>query len=304
MFRHIVVGADESPEAHDAVALGAALATATGSNLTLLTSLRNSATSSDRVVDHGLALSEAERRLRAECKRWAPEACIEVATASDAAQALSSYVSRCGADLVVVGSSRHAQTGRCAIGRIGRRLLDRTPAALAIAARGLSGRLPQLATIAVGYDGNPESEVALRLADDLASARDARLVIETIYEPDIPALILSESSPSQMVEEPHAIERRGALKVAGRAVARRSPKSQLRATVGDPGLELRRTSAGVDLMVIGSRRWVPGARLVLGGTGETLVSECGCSLLIARQAAALPGSDRGDRAAHVAVVHH
>jgi nucleotide-binding universal stress UspA family protein len=52
------------------------------------------------------------------------------------------------------------------------------------------------------------------------------------------------------------------------------------ATVGDPGYELRAFSDTVDLVVVGSRRWGPLARLVSGGVGETLVTDASCSILI------------------------
>ena len=39
-------------------------------------------------------------------------------------------------------------------------------------------------------------------------------------------------------------------------------------------------AAGADLLVIGSRRWGPLSRLVVGSTGEELVRESPCSLLL------------------------
>ena len=35
----------------------------------------------------------------------------------------------------------------------------------------------------------------------------------------------------------------------------------------------------LDLLVIGSRRWGPAARVVLGGTGEAVMHEAACSVL-------------------------
>ena len=52
------------------------------------------------------------------------------------------------------------------------------------------------------------------------------------------------------------------------------------ATVGDPGYEMRAFSEAVDLLVVGSRRWGPVARIVTGGVGETLVTDASCSVLI------------------------
>jgi nucleotide-binding universal stress UspA family protein len=47
-----------------------------------------------------------------------------------------------------------------------------------------------------------------------------------------------------------------------------------------PAASLLDLSAATDLLVIGSRRWGPLARLLLGGTGEALVHGAQCSVLI------------------------
>ena len=43
---------------------------------------------------------------------------------------------------------------------------------------------------------------------------------------------------------------------------------------------MRACSEAVDLLVVGSRRWGPMARIVTGGVGETLVTDASCSVLI------------------------
>jgi nucleotide-binding universal stress UspA family protein len=40
------------------------------------------------------------------------------------------------------------------------------------------------------------------------------------------------------------------------------------------------SSKAIHLVVVGSRRWGPVARLVSGGVGETLVTDASCSILI------------------------
>ena len=47
-----------------------------------------------------------------------------------------------------------------------------------------------------------------------------------------------------------------------------------------PAASLLGLAATSDLLVIGSRRWGPVARLLLGGTGEALVHGAPCSLLV------------------------
>ena len=283
MFKRIIVGADGSPEGQDAVVLGAEIAAATGAGLTLLQSFAPFLLSTKGEMDRDSQIHEAERLLRADRHQFAPNAHIEIVADSNPARALREHAERWNADLVVIGSSRHAAFGRSCIGQTGRRLLDNMPAALAIAQRGLHEQGVRLGTIAVGYDGGPEAERALRLADDLAYSAGAELLIETVNPEPLPAIAIgaTEGGGWESVRE-H--ERRGARELGLRAAARATSRVQVDARVSDPGHELRELSSSVDLMVIGSRRWGAFARVVLGGVGETLVSDCGSSLIIARRA--------------------
>lgn len=283
MRMRIVVGAQDSPEGQDAVALGAMLAATGGGALTLLRAL-GPPTAAERPHDREMRLARAERDLHDAARRHAPDARIEISEDADPARALCEYAERSDADMVVIGSSRRAADGRCAIARTGRSLLKTLPAAIAIAARGLRGQPPRLTRIAVGYDGGTESRRALQLADALAVAADAELYIETIYEQPIPALVLGEPSTPEVVQELRENERRGAISVASRAVTRTSPRVRLHVRVGEPGREIRHASERADLTVIGSRRWGPCARVLLGGAGETLASDCGSSLIVTSRA--------------------
>ena len=71
-----------------------------------------------------------------------------------------------------------------------------------------------------------------------------------------------------------------ALAEAQEAIASIDVTAHVDAVIGDPGLQLRTLSESVDLIVVGSRRWGPLARLVTGGVGETLVADSSCSVLI------------------------
>ena len=75
-------------------------------------------------------------------------------------------------------------------------------------------------------------------------------------------------------------QRKLALAEAQAAVSHLEVPAEVSVTLGDPGYELRGFSDAVDLVVVGSRRWGPIARLVTGGVGETLVGGAGCSVLI------------------------
>jgi nucleotide-binding universal stress UspA family protein len=169
-----------------------------------------------------------------------------------------------------------------AIGRSGRQLLYDAPFALALAARGVHESNAQLGGIAVGYDGGPESQHALALAAELARAADARLLVRRVVEDQVPAFTPEEWMNLEDWDHDHIWEgvRHRALTEAEAAVSALGVSAETTATVGDPGYDLRRVSKTVDLVVLGSRRWGPIARLVTGGVGETLVTDSECSIII------------------------
>jgi nucleotide-binding universal stress UspA family protein len=49
---------------------------------------------------------------------------------------------------------------------------------------------------------------------------------------------------------------------------------------GSPPDELKRLSREVDLLVIGSRRWGAAARVLLGSTGEEVMRDASCAVMV------------------------
>ena len=282
MFKHIAVGCDGSHEGRDAVALGAAIASATGARLSLVGVFPPSFLPVEGVTDRKTLRTEATRALRRERDLLAPDAFIHTVADMSVARALRHYAERSHADLVIVGSSRSAPPGHVAIGRHGRQLLYDAPFALGLAARDLHEHGMRLGAVGVGYDGGPEAEAALGMAADLARAADARLLVRRVVEDRVPVLggdawiAMADWSHEQMWET----ARQNALAQARETALELGAASEMSATIGDPGYEIRALSEAVDLVVVGSRRWGPIARLVTGGVGETLVRDASCSILI------------------------
>jgi len=298
MFRRIVVGADGTSEGRDAVALGASIATATGAGLTLLQSFPPPLISTTDSSDRRSLARQAEKLLASDRRKFAPTAHTEVAADSNTARALCLNAERWHADLVVIGSSRRAASGRCSIGQTGRGLLDRAPFALAIARRGLHEEDVQLSRIAVGYDGGAESKLALYFADQLATGADAELLIQTVVQERLPSLTYGGFLETEKWDELRELDRLSALALSRDAAAGTTARSQADARIGYPGFLLRELSESVDLMVIGSRRWGVIARVVLGGVGETLASDCGSSLLITCRSLRVPNPPPAREADH------
>jgi nucleotide-binding universal stress UspA family protein len=294
VFKHIVVGCNGTPESQDAAALGAAIASGTGARLSLLgvfpISLFPLPGNERRTLR-----AEATRVLRRERHRFAPEAITHTAADSSVPRALRRFAERRHAGLVIIGSSPSAPPGHAAISRRGRQLLQDMPFALCLATRGLHEREAELKAIGVGYDGGPESDIALGLAAELAQATDTKLLVRRVVDDRIPVFAADQWRDVEDLSHDRIWEgaREEALAEAEAAVAGLGIHADVSATLGDPGYELRSFSEMVDMIVVGSRRWGAIARLVSGGVGETLVADAKCSVLIVPRPAA--GQRRGER---------
>src|SRR6185436_12526898 len=77
------------------------------------------------------------------------------------AKGIQTVAAKEGASLIVIGSSGRGGTGRVLAGTTAERLLHGAPCPVAVAPAGYAATDHAIATIAVGYDGSPESEAAL-----------------------------------------------------------------------------------------------------------------------------------------------
>lgn len=282
VFRHIAVGSDGGAQGRDAVALGAAIASDTGARLSLVGVFPPAFLPVEGVSDRRTMRAQVARSLRRQRDELAPDASVHTVADMSVARALGHFAERRHADLLVVGSSHSAEPGQARIGRSGRQLIYHAPFALGIAVRGFHEHEPRLDAVGVGYDDGPEARAALVVAGDLAAAAQATLRVRRVVEDRVPVfsgeawIALADWSHDDMWQR----ERRDALVAAEAATSGLPVRAEVSATVGDPGYEMRAFSSEVDLIVVGSRRWGPLARLVTGGVGETLVAGAACSILI------------------------
>lgn len=282
----IAVGVDGFPEGNDAVVLGATLAQATQSELLLVAVHPDPLVVMPEEMNWKSLDRQAEAKLRETCDLFSPQARIAVETDLFVPRALERVVGREHRDLLVVGSSRRGPEGRVRIGKRTRQLLCHLRCALAIAPRGWhKGPERGLRRIGVGYDGGGESDAALALAGSLALVADAELRVCAVVDDRVPpigwsALATGGAAAGRWEETVHA--EMDALRDFGLSGARATGASaQVEVHRGRPADALLKLSAEVDLLVIGSRRWGPVARLLLGGTGEALAHHAACPLLVA-----------------------
>lgn len=288
-FARIAVGVDGYAEGRDAAVLGATFARVTGAELMLV------AVHPDPLVVLPPELGwtgmrkQAEALLRETRDAFAPQARIDVETDWSIPRALERVVARTHRDLLVLGSSRRAHAGRLRIGTRTRQLLGSCRCPLAIAPRGLSEAPARpLERIGVGYDASPESQAALALAGSIARAADSRLVVRAVVEDRLP--VVGWSAARELAEamwdellEPEVASLRESTQAAVKATG---AEAEVDAVPGAPPAILKELSDDVDLLVIGSRRWGAVARVLLGTTGETLMHDAGCPVVVVPRPAA------------------
>ncbi len=89
-----------------------------------------------------------------------------------------------GIDLIVVGSPHRGAVGRALIGSVADNLLHGSPRPVVVAPRGYAGeRHEPFRRIAVGHDGTPEADAALRAAEALALRSNALIDVLTVLAP-------------------------------------------------------------------------------------------------------------------------
>lgn len=282
----IAVGVDGLPEGEDAAALGAALAEATGADLFLV------AVESDPLILPSPAglnwkadRKEAQLMLNRVRASVAPGARSAVETDFSVPRALQRVVHHRRGGLLVMGSSRQGPEGKVRIGKRTRQLLGHFEFPLAIAPRGFRKHSESgFARIGVGSDGEAEAQAALELADSIALSAGAELLLYAVVDDRTPAIGWSRfasggAAHAQWEDAVFAeIERRRADAEA--AAEAGGARAQVEIKRGRPADALLELSESVDLVVIGSRRWGPVKRLLLGTTGEALLHDAACPVVV------------------------
>ncbi|HWG09372.1 MAG TPA: universal stress protein [Solirubrobacteraceae bacterium] len=273
MFTNVLVGVDGGANGRDAIALARQLADPEG-KITLAHVHRGDL---DPLIAMGRGLLKAEREASSRLlvdERLATgvEAELREVIALSAGAGLHGQAESQGADLLVVGSSRHGALGRALLGDNARAALNGAPCAVAIASHGYAHEQAKLATIGVAYDGSPESKAALQAVRTVAAKTGAEVQLRQVVF--IPSMSYSGPIPVHLGEGIQEMVKQGERRVgeitgvAGKAV------------YGSPREELEAFSDGVDLLAVGSRSYGPVKRLMFGSTANYLARHAGCSLLV------------------------
>lgn len=264
MFRKIVVGVNEEYRgARDAITLAERLL-APGGELTLL----HVYPARGPVYPGVAATVEAPAReaARALLERAQGDAGVRSdlrwRAADSLGQGLHELCEIAGADLLVVGSSRHSLRGRVKLGDATHAALNGAPCAVAIAPRGYAVDPGAIREIGVGYDGSPESEHALSVARGLAAELGAK--VSALQAVSIP----NDAFTAGVLPLSDAVE--GLVDGARQQIAALGNVEPY-AAYGQAAEELAIYSGSVDLLIVGSRGYGPIGRLMHGSTSGRLV---------------------------------
>ena len=279
--RRLVVGVDGSQRSLDAVALARRLAAPDGTAVLVANVCPHSLyIPADTIAEQAaLAVIERLRPALDELAHWEPR----IVDGLSAAGGLQYLADLEGADLLVVGSSRHGVLSRVALGGAGRRLLHGPPCPVVVAPRGY--RAPadgRAGVVGAALDGSPESRDALAVAAGWARDLGASLLILHPLAPASPHF----ATPSHR----HAAE---ALRAAARerldaAVASADVPGGVRGALldGDPATALVSASGDLELLVAGLRTRGHARAALAGGVAGALVDRAACPVVAVPRATA------------------
>jgi nucleotide-binding universal stress UspA family protein len=272
----LLVGHDGSDGGRDALELARVFGTVTGAGALVVT-----------VQPYGrlpVPFAELERDAAAEAEPVLEEARgrlsgLEVRTRAfgggSAAGVITDLAEAEDVELVVLGSPHRGSVGRALIGSVAQSVLHGSPCAVSVAPRGYA-EVPHdpFQRIAVAYDGTPEAKAALAAAAELAEESRAGIWVLTVVAPPVslPGAVgytpVNPPDPERVVEE------------GVRLIGDRAPVEGRRLDGSPAPVIAEACEEGVDLLVVGSRRYGPAMRVLLGSVSSRLVNIAPCPVMV------------------------
>lgn len=282
MYRKIIVGYDGSDRAEDALALGTDLSQATGAELFVAgvflvhPLMRSGAEPLDR---------EAEQEFAEQLKRAgeSAHAAAQLVHSSSPPRGLHEFAEEMGADLIVVGSSRHSRVGQTLLGNVAVALMHGSPSAVGIAPRGYADRTDRgVSAIVVGYDASPEAKLALDGAYELSRASGAPVRVVSVAQP--PEIAVGKSGGAnyawEALKETTEEAVRAQLSEAGDS-APDDVEVEPVLLSGKPAEELAEAARPLgSVLVLGSRAYGPLRRVLLGSVSRALADVAPAPMIV------------------------
>jgi nucleotide-binding universal stress UspA family protein len=282
MYRKIIVGYDGSAQATDALALGKDLAQASGAELCV-----GGVSLSHPLLRSGMDPldREAKQEFKEQLERAADSAsaAAQPVQSSSPARGLHELAEQIEADLIVVGSSKHGHMGRTLLGNVGVALMHGSPCAVAIAPRGYADQGDRaISAIVVGYDGSPESRLALEAASELARASGTSLKLVSVAQP--PDIVMGKSGGANYGWEAlkETVEEQASAQLEeGRTAVPDDINVEATVVSGSPAEALADVAkAPGSILVLGSRAYGPLRRVLLGSVSRALAGSTPAPLIV------------------------
>ena len=181
------------------------------------------------------------------------------------------------ATLLVVGRTHRGAIGRVVLGSVAEHLLHGAPCPVAVVPEAY--RKGALDTVAVAYDGRPESVAALATAEDLARRLGARLVILAVHVPVVSTFAgagLAYTNAEFDADSQQRLEADVERVVEGIS----GVEIEARVMSGPAAQTLVDAAAGADLLVMGSRGYGAVRGVLLGSVSRHVVDHPPCPVLV------------------------
>jgi nucleotide-binding universal stress UspA family protein len=283
MPQPVLVGIDGTPSGREALALGSAFAVLTGAPLVL-------------GAVYGFSGGSFADALwwppPQDAQRWLDEAATQlgdaipwstrIIQASSPAHGLTQLAELEDARMIVLGSNRDGPIGRVLAGSTGRRVAHGAPCAVAVAPHDWRPLPPDVPLMfGVGITDSEESREALELAATFATSAHAPLkVITAVHVPPPAHPMFAATGTSYAGWRRDLVE--GAEHMAHAAVAALRPETESEVVIveGDALERLADASRGLDVLLVGSRRFGPVRSALLGGVSTRLIERAACPVVI------------------------
>jgi nucleotide-binding universal stress UspA family protein len=191
-------------------------------------------------------------------------------------RALQNVVDEEHANLVVVGSSKRGVVGQVVPGTTAQRVINGSACPVVVVPRGYDAP-KQLTTIGVAFVPTPEGRRALHEAAIIAEMCDADLRVLTVMNPGLGAD--ASAGPTRQAAERSRAQLEGTL-TAAMAELDDGVWAEGEVLVDDPADALVSVSRHLDLLVMGSRGYVPGLAVLLGGVSRRVTMKARCPVLV------------------------
>jgi nucleotide-binding universal stress UspA family protein len=283
----LLVGYDGSDGGRDALELTRVLAEAAGASVLVVTVLPYGPLPIPYEILEEEELERAQP-LFDDARERLPG--IEVETRAfgggSAAGVINDLAEREEVDTIIVGSPHRGPVGRTLIGSVADGLLHGAPCEVLAAPRGYSAEEHgPFRTIAVAYDGTPESRAALKRAEEIALACRSTIVVYTVAAPAAVVPVPGASGYTPVVPPEAGLIITQTVKSVDEQLAATG-----RALAGVPGPTIVDAceEVGADLLVAGSRGYGPVMRVLLGSVSTQLLHRAPCPVLV------VPRAEKGD----------